>query len=718
VALAMTIGAIQAKSQETRPVYADVSRPVEERVEDALARMTLKEKVALCHGQSMFSSAGVPRLGIPELKMSDGPHGVRAEIRWDSFAEAGWANDSCTAFPALTALAATFNPEMAYLYGKVIGEEARYRGKDVLLGPGANIYRTPLNGRNFEYMGEDPLLAATLVAPYVRGVQENGVAACVKHFALNNQECERSSINVLVSERAAREIYLPAFRAAVAGGAWAIMGAYNRAWGEFCCHNERLLTRVLKEEWGFDGAVISDWGGAHDTREAAGKGLDIEMGSRLPFSSYYLADSLLAAVRRGEIAESLVDEKARRVLRLIFRTAMSGERPWGSLATREHAAVARRVAEEGIALLKNERGALPIEAGKVKRVAVIGENATRSLTRGGGSSELKVKQEVSPLEGLRAYFGESVEVVHAAGYRSGEPRYDRELPPPGNADSLRAEAVALAATADAVIFVGGLNKNHRQDCEGADRLHLHLPFGQDALVEALAGVNPRVVVVLLSGNAVSMPWLRRVPAVVQAWYLGSEAGHAIASALGGSVNPSGKLPFSFPARLEDNAAHAYGEASYPGVDGAVTYAEGILVGYRWHDARGIRPLFPFGHGLSYTSFEYGKMTTDKRSYGSDEVIRARLLLRNKGRRAGAEVVQLYASLPRSGVERAVKELKAFAKVQLEAGETREVALEIPASSLAYWDEAEGSWKVEPGEYLLQAGSSSGDLRQRATVTIL
>ncbi|MDR0766473.1 MAG: glycoside hydrolase family 3 C-terminal domain-containing protein [Odoribacteraceae bacterium] len=718
LSLAIILAVLPAHGQNTPPAYADASRDIEERVEDALSRLTLEEKVALCHGQSMFSVRGVPRLGIPGLWMSDGPHGVRAEIRWDSFEHAGWTNDTCTAFPALTALAATFNPGMAYLYGKAIGEEARFREKDVLLGPGVNIYRTPLNGRNFEYTGEDPFLSSVMVVPYVRGVQENGVAACVKHFALNNQETNRSSIDTRVSDRTLREIYLPAFRAAVVeGGAWAIMGAYNRYAGEFCCHNERLLQQVLKDEWGFDGAVISDWGGTHDTREAAMKGLDIEMGTRLPFTAYYLADSLLAAALRGEIDERWIDDKARRVLRLIARTSMNPGRPWGNLATAAHEEVARRVAEESIVLLKNAGGILPLDLDRVKRVAVIGENATRVLTTGGGSSELKARREVSPLEGLRALLGERVEIVHATGYSSGAPDYGRVLPPPRDADSSRREAIALAATADVVLFFGGLNKNHRQDCEGADRLEYNLPFGQDRLIEELLAVNKRVVVVLLSGNAVAMPWLERAPAVVQAWYLGSEAGNAIASVLSGAVNPSGKLPFTFPARLEDNAAHAGGVAAYPGEGGTVTYLEGILVGYRWHDTRRVKPLFPFGHGLSYTTFAYGKVSTDKKTYARDEVIRATLSLRNTGKTGGAEVVQLYASLPSSRVPRAAKELKAFAKVMLEAGETRDVTLEIPASRLAYWDEETDAWTVEPGEYLLQAGSSSRDIRQRARVTI-
>ncbi|MDR2129626.1 MAG: glycoside hydrolase family 3 C-terminal domain-containing protein [Odoribacteraceae bacterium] len=719
VALLVACASLHASGQVALPLYADDTRPVEERVEDALARLTLEEKIALLHGQATFSSAGVPRLGIPELWMSDGPHGVRAEVAWSSFAEAHWTNDSCTAFPALTALAATFNPDMAYLYGKAIGEEARYRKKDVLLGPGVNIYRTPLNGRNFEYMGEDPYLASVMVVPYVRGVQENGVAACVKHFALNNQEEARTSVDVRVNERALREIYLPAFHAAVTGGnAWAIMGAYNRHAGEYCCHNERLLQQILKQEWGFTGVVISDWGGTHDTHEAALKGLDIEMGTRKPFTAYYLADSLLAAVRRGEIDEKVIDEKARRVLRLITRTVMNTRRPWGSFATSEHAETGRRVAEEGIVLLKNDGALLPIDPSRIKTIAVIGENATRRLTIGGGSSELKVKREISPLEGLRERLGGRVKIVHAAGYASGPPAYGRVLPAPGNADALREEAVKVAANAELVLFFGGLNKNYRQDSEEGDRLDYNLPFGQDRLIEELLAVNKNVVVVLLSGNAVAMPWIRRVPAIVQAWYGGSEAGNAIARVLDGTVNPSGKLPFTFPVRLEDNAAHAFGTTAYPGENGVESYLEDILVGYRWHDTRRVPPLFAFGHGLSYTTFEYGKPSTDKKTYARDEVIRVRFALRNNGKMAGSEVAQLYVSAPGALVPRPAKELKAFTKVALQTGETREVILEIPASRLAYWDETTSGWKIEPGKYTLQTGSSSRDIKHRVTVTIL
>ena len=615
--LACSISTVSAQT----PVYMDDAQPIEARVKDALSRMTLEEKVALCHAQSKFSSAGVPRLGIPELWMSDGPHGVRAEINWNDWGYANWTNDSITAFPALTCLAATWNPDMSAKYGKVIGEEARYREKDVLLGPGVNIYRTPMNGRNFEYMGEDPYLASVMCVPYIQELQKNGVAACVKHYALNNQELWRGHIDVNLSDRALYEIYLPAFKAAVEeGGVWSIMGAYNKIRGQHACHNDFALNKILKGDWKFDGCVITDWGGAHDTYEAAVNGLDIEMGSytngltsesAFTNNDYYLANPYLRMLKDGKVPMSTIDDKASRILRLIFRTAMNRQKPYGSVATEEHYAAAREIGNEGIVLLKNapviKKGAplLPIDAAKYQNILVVGDNAVRLLNQGGGSSELKVKDMVSPLDGLRAAYGDKV--TYAKGYAAGRPMYGRADEIPQNVvDSLRVEAVEMARKADLVVLVGGLNKNHFQDCEGGDRLEYGLPFGQDELVEALLGVNKNLVLVLLSGNAVEMPWVSRVPAIVQGWYLGSMGGKSLADILSGAVNPSGKLPFSFPAKLTDCGAHAFDELSYPGDSIKQEYKEDILVGYRWHDTKKTPALFPFGHGLSYTTFTYGK----------------------------------------------------------------------------------------------------------------
>jgi beta-glucosidase len=714
------------QAQQATPVYLDVNKPIEERVANALSLMTTEEKVALCHAQSKFSSMGVPRLGIPEVWTDDGPHGIREEVFWDEWSGAGWTNDYCTAFPALTCLAASFNPALSLLYGKSIGEEARYRNKTVLLGPGVNIYRTPLNGRNFEYMGEDPYLASRMVVPYIQGVQSIGVAACVKHFALNNQEEWRGNINVNISDRALYEIYLPAFKAAVQEGkAWSIMGSYNQLRGEHCCHNDLLLNKILKQDWNFDGVVISDWGGAHNTDQAVKNGLDLEMGTftnglttkgKFSYASYYLADPFLKGIKEGKYEMALLNDKAGRLLRMIFRTTMSANRPFGRFVSPEHSEAGRRIAQEGIVLLKNDKQFFPVPVGKYNKIAVIGENASRSLVVGGGSSSLKVAYEVSPLDGLTAKYGKD-HVVYSLGYASGPSMYGREVTSKLNADSLIAAAVEVAKGADVVLFVGGLNKNHFQDCEGGDRKSLDLPFGQDKLIDALLKVNKNTAVVLLSGNAVAMPWVEKVPAIMQGWYLGSEAGNALADVISGDVNPSGKLPFSFPKKLEDNAAHSFGKLSYPGDGVNVYYKEDILVGYRWFDTKKIEPLFPFGYGLSYTSFDYSKPSADKTELTADGTVKVTFTLTNSGKTDGAETAQLYVSKPKSNVIRAAKELKAFQKVFLKAGESQTVTLEVPVSSFAYYNEAKHGWEVEPGSYTLLLGSSSRDIKGKIALDV-
>lgn len=719
--LACSISTVSAQT----PVYMDDAQPIEARVKDALSRMTLEEKVALCHAQSKFSSAGVPRLGIPELWMSDGPHGVRAEINWNDWGYANWTNDSITAFPALTCLAATWNPDMSAKYGKAIGEEARYREKDVLLGPGVNIYRTPMNGRNFEYMGEDPYLASVMCVPYIQELQKNGVAACVKHYALNNQELWRGHIDVNLSDRALHEIYLPAFKAAVEeGGAWSIMGAYNKIRGQHACHNDFTLNKILKGDWKFDGCVITDWGGAHDTYEAAVNGLDIEMGSytngltsesAFTYNDYYLANPYLQMLKDGKVPMSTIDDKASRILRLIFRTAMNRQKPYGSVATEEHYAAAREIGNEGIVLLKNapvvKKGAplLPIDAAKYQNILVVGDNAVRLLNQGGGSSELKVKDMVSPLDGLRAAYGDKV--AYAKGYAAGRPMYGRADEIPQNVvDSLRAEAVEMAKKADLVVLVGGLNKNHFQDCEGGDRLEYGLPFGQDELIEALLGVNKNLVLVLLSGNAVEMPWVSRVPAIVQGWYLGSMGGKSLADILSGAVNPSGKLPFSFPAKLTDCGAHAFDELSYPGDSIKQEYKEDILVGYRWHDTKKVPALFPFGHGLSYTTFTYGKPVASAKTMAADGTLTVTVAVKNTGSIAGKEIVQLYVGDDKCSVLRPVKELKHFAKVALAPGEEKSVTFTLTPDDLKFYDEASAAWKYESGKFKAYVCASSADVR--------
>lgn len=707
-------------------IYLDVNQSIERRVEHALSLMTLEEKVSMCHAQSKFSSKGVPRLGIPDVWMTDGPHGIREEVFWDKWSGAGWTNDSCTAFPALTCLAATFNPELALLYGQSIGEEARYRNKTVLLGPGVNIYRTPLNGRNFEYMGEDPYLASKMVVPYIQGVQQNGVAACVKHFALNNQELNRMNINIEISDRALNEIYLPAFKAAVKEGkVWSVMGAYNKFRGEYCCHNNLLLNKILKEDWQFDGVVISDWGGVYSTDQAVNNGLDIEMGTTtngltssgtIPYSEYFLANSYLEGLKSGKYSIQTLNDKVRRILRLIFRTTMSPNRPFGKFVSQEHSDVARRIAEEGIVLLKNDENFLPIPVGKYSKIAVIGENAIKSLVVGGGSSSLKVAYEVVPLEGIRKKFGDDC-VVYSQGYASGKYTYNKDVPSTLDADSLFAEAVNTAKNADVVIYVGGLNKNFQQDCEGSDRKSMALPYGQQKLIAAISSANKNTIVILCSGNAVEMPWLNQVKSVLQAWYLGSESGVALANILSGDVNPSGKLPFSFPRKLEDNAATSFGNESYPGVNNIQYYSEDILVGYRWFDTKKIDPLFAFGHGMSYTTFEYSKMKTDKCSYSKNEVIKLTFEIQNKGKVTGSEIAQIYISDNKTTVLRPTKELKAFKKVLLNPEEKRKIEVTLPVKEWAYFNEKTKLWEIEPGSFSILLGSSSVDIRHKTAVFI-
>ena len=732
--LALAFGlSVQA---QTTPVYLDETKPIEERIEDALSRMTLEEKVAMIHAQSKFSSPGVERLGIPDVWMTDGPHGIRPEVLWDEWDQANWTNDSCVAFPALTCLAATWNPEMSLLYGKSIGEEARYRKKTVILGPGVNIYRTPLNGRNFEYMGEDPYLASRMVVPYVQGVQQNGVAACVKHFALNNHEVNRHTSNIIVDDRALREIYLPAFKAAVQEGkAWAIMPAYNLYQGQHLCHNERMLNEILKGEWQFDGVTVSDWGGTHDTEQAIKNGLDMEFGTWTngltagasnAYDNYYMAFPYLKMIKEGKVGTKELDDKVRRVLRLIYRTEMNRNRPWGSMNTDEHYEAARRIAQEGIVLLKNENNVLPIDLAQAKKILVVGENAVKMMTVGGGSSSLKVQREISPLDGIKTRVGNQAEVVWVRGYvgdASGE--YNgvvtgQNLKEDRSPKELIAEAVKEAKEADYVIFIGGLNKSGGQDCEDTDRSGLNLSYGQDDVIAALAEANKNLVVVNISGNAIAMPWIEQVPAIVQDWYIGSEAGTALASILVGDVNPSGKLPFTFPVKLEDNSAHALGEFVYERSNEVVDikYNESIFVGYRWADKqKKVKPLFAFGHGLSYTTFAYGKATADKKEMTAEDVLTITVPVTNTGHREGAEIVQLYISDLKSSLPRPVKELKGFQKVKLAPGETKNVTFTIGKDALSYYDDAQQAWVVEPGKFEAIVAASATDIKSKLVFSL-
>jgi beta-glucosidase len=690
------------------PAYLDATKSVDERVDDLVERLTLEEKVQLLHGDTKFTTAAIPRLGIPPRRLSDGPHGVREDLAPHTGMSAGHTDDFATWLPVSVALAATWNPDLARRHGVVLGQEARARGKSIMLGPGVNIQRTPLGGRDFEYLSEDPYLAARMAVPWIRGVQSQQVAACVKHYALNNQEWERSTINVEVDERALREIYLPAFEAAVKeAGVLTVMGAYNQVRGQHACHNDYLLNKILKEEWGFKGVVISDWDGTHSTREAAFNGLDLEMGTERPYQDYYLARPFQDLVRQGVVPMSVVDDKVRRNLRVMFLTKAFDGRAEGAINTAIHQQTARRIAEESMVLLKNDGGLLPLDSARVHSIAVIGENATRKHAHAGGSSEIKPLFEVTPLDGLIARAASGANVVFSRGYTTAGRGDDR---------TLLERAVAAAKQADVAVIVGGLNHDDLDESEGEgkDRRNLELPGGQAELIARVAEANPRTIVVLVSGAPVTMePWLAKVPAVLQAWYAGMEGGNALAAILFGDVTPSGKLPLTFPKRLADSPAHALG--AYPGKKGTVRYDEGLLVGYRWFDAKAIEPLFPFGHGLSYTSFEYSNLRIAEggRSRAATPLLTVQVDVANKGGRAGSETVQLYVRDVQSTQPRPPKELKGFSKIALEPGEKRTVEIALGPEAFAFYDPARKGWIAEAGEFQILIGSSSRDVRLSA-----
>ena len=732
---AILFSASASVEAQNMPVYLDESKPVEQRIDDALSRMTLDEKIAVIHAQSKFSSPGVKRLGFPDFWTDDGPHGVRPDVLWDEWEQAGQTNDSCVAFPALTCLAATWNPQMARLYGESLGEEALYRGKGMILGPGVNIYRTPLGGRNFEYMGEDPWLASRMVVPYIQGLQSKGVAACLKHYALNNDEEYRHQVNVVISDRALHEIYLPAFKAAVTeAGTWGIMGAYNLYKNQHNCHNDILLNQILKRDWKYDGVVVSDWGGCHNTEEAIKNGLDLEfgswtdgltMGATNAYDNYFMALPYKRLIQEGKYTTKELDEKVRRILRLFYRTTMKREKPFGFLCSESHYDAALKIAQEGIVLLKNERNLLPLDLSKSKRILVVGENAIKMMTVGGGSSSLKVQREILPLDGLAAQCAKfGVQCDYARGYVGDTVQsyngvtVGRSIAETRSSEELLAEAVEKAKGADYVIVFGGLNKSNYQDCEGHDRQQYGLPYAQDQLLEALAKVNKNLVYVNISGNGVAMPWVKSVPAILQGWFIGSEAGEALASVLVGDANPSGKLPFTWYQRLDDCGAHALN--AFPGVwrdDYKIIdeeYKEGIYVGYRWTDKQKIRPLFAFGHGLSYTTFKLGKLMADKQQLSAGGQISFTVNVTNTGSRAGSETVQLYISDKQCSVDRPVKELKAFQKVFLQPGESQDVTLTIGCDALSFYNEAKGEWTAEPGAFEALVGTASDNLTGKIT----
>ena len=689
-------------------------------IDDLLSKLTMKEKISMIHGNTYFTTPPVERLGIPGLTMSDGPVGIREENNPSDWGSAQWKNDSTAYFPSLTALASTWNPELATKFGKAYGEEAVIRNKFITLAPGINIHRTPLNGRNWEYLSEDPFLVTQFVPKLIQAVQSEGVASCAKHYLLNNQEHQRSRIDVEVDERALREIYLPGFKAAVQeGGALAVMGAYNKFRGDYCCENDYLLNQILKKEWGFKGVVISDWGGAHDTKKAAENGLDIEMGTNKPFDQYYMAQPLLDSINAGKIDSSVVDDKVRRILHVMTELNMFNRPPYDTtgmeskLATPGRRQVSQDIAEEAIVLLKNEQHTLPIDLKKVRKIAVIGDNATRKHAHGGGSTIIKAKYEITPLEGIRTLVGDQAEITYSAGYRYVQGRRNRYYPSVDTLDaSLLKEAKKRASEADLVLFIGGLNHDNGLDCEGGDKANLNLPYKQDTVISEIMKVNPNTVVVLIAGSPV-VPgnWLEESPALLQTSYIGSETGTALANVLFGKVNPSGKLADTWPKRLEDTPASALGE--YPGKDGVEHYNEGIFVGYRYYDSYNVEPLFPFGYGLSYTSFEYAGLGIEKTG---DHRYNVRFTLKNTGETEGKEIAELYIQDMESTLPRPVKELKGFTKVNLKPGESTEVTIPLDESSFSYFDPEKG-WTLEPGDFEILVGPSSRQLPLHSTINV-
>ncbi|HEY1115473.1 MAG TPA: glycoside hydrolase family 3 C-terminal domain-containing protein [Chitinophagaceae bacterium] len=698
-------------------VQAQDDAAIHTKVEGLLKQLTLEEKVNMIHASSSFTSGGVPRLGIPELVTSDGPHGVRAEHGRDWELDKN-VYDSGTYLPVGVCLAATWNPTLGYQFGSVLGREAAFRGKDVILGPGINIIRSPLNGRNFEYQAEDPYLVSRMVVGYIKGVQDQGISACVKHYVANNQEKLRSSINVNMSERALREIYLPGFKAAVTeAGVNTLMGSYNKFRGQWATHNHYLMNEILKKEWGFKGLVMSDWGSVHNTMEALWNGTDLEMGTDLGmlpnpnYGKFFMGDTVVALVKSGKVPEYLVDDKVRRILYVMFKTNMiGGERKKGQYNTKEHQLIARKVAEEGIVLLKNN-GVLPL-AKKVKSIAVIGVNADRPQSMGGGSSQVKAFYEITPLQGIKAAAGKGVKITYEPGYT---------IARNAGADAAAiAKAAAAAARADVAIVVGGWTHGYNYsvwsdnayDAEDTDKPDMNMPFGQDELIKAVLKANPNTVVVLMGGGPIDMTeWEASVKGIVQAWYPGMEGGNALAGVLFGTVNPSGKLPMTFPRKLEDVPAHKLGQ--FPGDSVNVHYNDDIYVGYRYYDTYKVDPLFPFGHGLSYTTFQYSNLDIQRNGDGAT----ATFTIKNTGKVAGAEVAQVYVRQQKSALPRPEKELKAFEKVYLQPGEEKKVTVALKEDAFRYYNDVLNTWVLEPGTFDVLVGSSSRLIRFTGAVNI-
>jgi beta-glucosidase len=709
ILLCCAIGSLLTFTAKAQSTYTDAEIAV--KTDNLLKKLTLQEKVNMIHANSSFTSGGVPRLGIPELVTSDGPQGVRVEHG------RGWTEqknvlDSGTYLPVGVCLASTWNPQLGFDFGSVLGSEANYRGKDVILGPGINIIRSPLNGRNFEYESEDPYLVSKMAVGYIKGVQSQDVSACVKHFAGNNQETNRGTIDVQMSERALREIYLPGFKAAVqVGGVNTLMGAYNKFRGQWATQNNYLINQILKKEWGFKGAVISDWGAVHSTTQALWNGTDLEMGTDLDmkpkadYRKFFLGDTVVRLVETGKIPVSLVDEKVRRLLYVMFKTGMiDGQRKKGEYNTKEHQQTALKVAEEGIVLLKNQDNILPLKP-TVKSIAVIGYNADRKQSMGGGSSQVKAFYEITPLQGLKNIAGNNINITYTKGYNIARGAS-------ANADMIK-QAVQAAAKADVAIIVGGWTHGYNYsvwadnayDAEGFDKPNMDMPFGQNELIKAVLAANPNTVVVLMGGGPIDMSqWVDKTKGILQAWYPGMEGGNALAKIIFGEVNPSGKLPMTFPKKLADAPAIKLGQ--FPGNGITVNYFDDIYVGYRYYDTFNVEPQFPFGFGLSYTSFKYSDL--DVKTAGDKATVT--FSIKNTGSVAGAEVAQLYVKQEKLTLPRPDKELKGFEKVFLQPGETKQVTLTLNKDAFQYFNDVKNEWVMDPGTFDFIVGSSSRDIR--------
>jgi beta-glucosidase len=721
-----SVSTSDSDSAQKEYVGKEIGSEFDSEIDKLIAQMTIEEKIGMLHGNSMFTSGGVKRLGIPELKMADGPLGVREEISRDNWAPAGLTNDFATYYPAGGALAATWNNDLAYTFGNSMGQELRARDKDMLLSPAINIVRTPLGGRTYEYMSEDPFLNKKIAVPLIVGLQDNDVMACVKHFAANNQETNRDFVDVQMDERTLREIYLPAFEASIKEAhAYSVMGAYNKFRGEYLCENDYMLNKILRDEWGFKGVVVSDWAAVHSTVKSLNNGLDIEMGTPKPFNEFFLADKLITDAKAGKISVAQIDIHIKRILRTLFQVkAMGGkDRVKGSISTEAHYQDAYKIAAEAIVLLKNDNNALPLKLDGVKSIAVIGNNATKKNALGGFGAGVKTKREITPLEGLKNRLPSSVKINYAEGYLE---RYEEKNK--GNLGNITStgpvtidqldpaklqEAIEAAKNSDVAIIFAGSNRDY--ETESSDRRDLHLPFAQEELIQKVLAVNPRTIVVFIAGapfdiDAVS----KKSSAVVWSWFNGSEGGNALADVLLGKINPSGKLPWTMPKNIMDSPAHA--TKSFPGGK-TVNYAEGILVGYRWFDTKNIAPLYPFGYGLSYTTFAFDNAKTDKKSYTQDETIAVSVAVKNTGKIDGKEVVQLYSSKANSKISRATQELKGFQKVLVTAGNSQTVTIQLPVKELAYYNVETKKWTVEPGNYTLKLGSSSRDIKKEVVVTI-